>query len=147
LIDDIREASIESFPSICWRKTSTHEKLTGIDLSVIKDHPDRMTILPLNSLVQIIYRHCMTKTNGCVEVKFKHEVVGLGQDDERAWLDVKVDGSDDTTRFKADYVIGCDGSKSVVRHCLFGRNWPGVTFDCHLLVQNVGVFCSALSHC
>lgn len=140
LIDDIREASIESFPSICWRKTSTHERLTGIDLSVIRDHPDRMTILPLNLLVQIIYRHCMEKTEGRVEVKFKHEVVAVGQDESQSWVDVKVDGSEQTTRIQGDYVVGCDGSKSVVRHCLFGRHWPGVTFDCHLLVQNVGMF-------
>jgi 2-polyprenyl-6-methoxyphenol hydroxylase-like FAD-dependent oxidoreductase len=143
LMDDIRKASIESFPSICWRKTSTHEKLTGIDLSVIKDHPDRMTILPLNSLVQIMYRHCMEKTDGRVEVKFKHEVVNLGQDETQAWVDVKVNDSIETTRLEADYLIGCDGSKSVVRHCLFGRNWPGVTFDCHLLVQNVSICQSA----
>lgn len=139
LIDDIREASIESFPGICWRKTSTHERLTGIDMSVIKDHPDRMTILPLNLLVQIMYRHCMEKTEGRVEVKFKHEIVAVGQSDDEAWVDVKVEGSEETTRVRGDYVIGCDGSKSTVRHCLFGRHWPGVTFDCHLVVQSVSM--------
>jgi 2-polyprenyl-6-methoxyphenol hydroxylase-like FAD-dependent oxidoreductase len=137
LIDDIREASIESFPSICWRKTSTHEKLANVDLSVIKDHPDRMTILPLNALVHIMYKHCMEKTEGRVEVKFKHEVVALGQSESKAWVDVKIDDAEHTTHFEADYVVGCDGGKSVIRHCLFGRNWPGVTFDCHLTVQNV----------
>ena len=139
LIDDIRGASIESFPSICWRKTSTHEKIAGVDLSVIQDHEERMTILPLNLLVQIMYKHCMEKTEGRVQIEFKHKVIGLGQDEAKAWVDIQVVDSHDgqTSRHEADYVIGCDGSTSVIRHCLFGRNWPGVTFDHHLTVQNV----------
>ena len=42
-------------------------------------------------------------------------------------------------RYEADYVVGCDGGRSAVRHALFGRDWPGLTHDCHLLVQNVSV--------
>ena len=54
ILDDIRAVSIASFPSICWRRVSDHQRLTGIDLSVVKDHPDRMTILPLNQIIQIV---------------------------------------------------------------------------------------------
>lgn len=137
LLPDIRAASIESFPSICWRRTSDHKRLTGIDLSVVKDDDERMTILPLNSLVEIIHRHCMELTNSKVSVLWEHQVTGVGQDMQKAWVDVNVKKTMETQRLEADYVIGCDGSKSAVRHALFGRNWPGVTFDCHLMVQNV----------
>jgi 2-polyprenyl-6-methoxyphenol hydroxylase-like FAD-dependent oxidoreductase len=82
----------------------------------------------------------MEKGKGLIEVKFKHKVVGVGQDDGKAWVDVDVDGG--KTRFEADFVIGCDGGSSTVRKELFGRDWPGQTFDCRLLVQNVGFCCT-----
>ena len=61
----------------------------------------------------------------------------VGQDSGSAWADVEVGESGEKVRFETDYLIGCDGGKSVVRHKLFGRDWPGVTHDCHLMVQNV----------
>jgi 2-polyprenyl-6-methoxyphenol hydroxylase-like FAD-dependent oxidoreductase len=136
ILDDIRERSIASFPSINWRRVSDGERLTGIDLSVVKDHPDRMTILPLNQIIQILYRHCMDEANGLVEVRFNHRVVDAGQDEGSAWVDVEV-GNTERKRLTADYVVGCDGATSAVRKALFGRHWPGQTFDCRLLVQNV----------
>ena len=135
ILDDIRAISIENFPYICWRRVSDHERIAGIDLSVVKDHPDRMTILPLNQIIDIMYRHCVEKYGDLVEIKFNHKVLDVGQDVDKAWVDVEVDGA--TTRFEADYVVGCDGGRSAVRHALFGRQWPGVTHNCHLLVQNV----------
>ncbi|KAL2428705.1 FAD-dependent monooxygenase terC [Exophiala dermatitidis] len=140
ILDDIRDASIASFPSICWRRGTDGKKLTSIDLSVVKDHPDRMTILSLNQILQILYRHCMEKGRGLVEVKFNHKVTKAGQDEGCAWVDVEVNDENEgrtTKRFTADYVVGCDGATSTVRKSLFGRDWPGQTFDCRLLVQNV----------
>lgn len=130
--------SIDSFPGICWRRVSDHERLTGVDLSVVNDHPDRMTILPLNQILQILYRHCMEKGNGLIDIKFGHKVVDVGQDKGKAWVDVGVKEGG-RARFEADFVVGCDGGSSTVRHALFGRHWPGQTFDCRLLVQNVTV--------
>lgn len=140
ILDDIRAESIPSFPSICWRRVSDQKRLTGIDLSVVKDHPDRMTILPLNQIIQIMYRHCLERGNGLVEVKFSHRVTGAGQDNNQAWVDVEAGDEGEvkeTKRFTADYVVGCDGATSAVRKALFGRDWPGQTFACRLLVQNV----------
>ena len=136
ILDDIRAVSIDSFPGICWRKVSDHQRLAGIDLSVVKDHPDRMTILPLNDILQIMYRHCLEKGKGLIDIKFNHKVVDVGQDGGKAWavVDVEKGGK---MRFEADFVIGCDGGSSTVRKVLFGRSWPGQTFDCRLLVQNV----------
>ncbi len=45
----------------------------------VKDHPGRMTILPLNQIVRIMYRHCMEKADGLVTVKFNHRVINVGQ--------------------------------------------------------------------
>ena len=51
----------------------------GIDLSVVKDHPDRMTILPLAEIIKIMYRHCIERHSDLVDIKFSHRVVDLGQ--------------------------------------------------------------------
>lgn len=79
----------------------------------------------------------MEKGNGLIDVKFNHKVVDVGQDEEKAWVDVEIEKGE-KKRFEADFVFGCDGGSSTVRKSLFGRNWPGQTFDCRLLVQNVG---------
>ena len=106
-------------------------------MSCIKDHPDRMTILQLAEIIEIMYRHCNEKGKGLIEVKFDHRVVEVGQDDGKAWADVETGEGKEKTRFKADYVVGCDGATSAVRRSLFGREWPGQTFDYQFIVQNV----------
>ncbi|PWI72817.1 monooxygenase [Purpureocillium lilacinum] len=88
-------------------------------------------------------RHCTEKYAEHVTVLFNHRVVDVGQDEAGAWATVEVDAPEEmekpttTVRFHADYLVGCDGGKSTVRHCLFQRNWPGETFASQLLVQNV----------
>lgn len=101
-----------------------------------------MTILPLNEIIQIMYKHCLEKGKGLVEVKFNHRVICAGQDEGSAWVDVEIGKEGEVKekqRFSADYVIGCDGATSSVRKSLFGRDWPGQTFDFRLMVQNVGL--------
>lgn len=140
LLDDFRAASIPKFPSICWRRVADGAKLVGLDLSVIEDHPDRMTILQLGEIIKIMYRHCMEKGKGLIEVLFNHKVTHAGQDEKSAWVDVEVgeEGQQkEEKRFCADYVIGCDGASSAVRRSLFGREWPGQTFPYRFIVQNV----------
>jgi 2-polyprenyl-6-methoxyphenol hydroxylase-like FAD-dependent oxidoreductase len=138
ILEDIRAASIGSFPTIKWRRVSDKEILTGIDMSCVKDHPDRMTILQLGEIIKIMYRHCLERGKGLIEIKFQHRVVDVGQDEEKAWADVEVGEEKEKMRFEADYVIGCDGATSAVRRSLFGREWPGQTFDYQFIVQNVG---------
>ena len=145
LLDDIRAASIASFPTICWRRVSDGQKLISLDMSCIEDHPDRMTILQLGEMIKIMYRHCIEKSNGLIEVKFEHRVVEVGQDNGKAWADVEVGEGKEKVRFEADYVVGCDGATSAVRRSLFGREWPGQTFDCQFIVQNVS-FSSSNPH-
>ena len=61
LLPDIRAASIPSFPAICWRRVADGEKLISIDLSVTADEEDRMTVLQLGHIIQIMYRHCVVR--------------------------------------------------------------------------------------
>ena len=101
-----------------------------------------MTILPLSQIIEIIYKHIQEKGNGLADVRFNHRVVAIGQDEDKGWVDVEIGEEGTATekaRYEADYVVGCDGGRSAVRHALFGRDWPGLTHDCHLLVQNVSV--------
>lgn len=138
LLGDMRAKSITHFPSICWRSVQTGELLTGIDLSVVKDDEDRMVILPLNEILQIMLRHCREKYSEFITLLFNHKVIDLKQDSRTATVTVEVSaGIKSTTTFTADYIIGCDGAQSSVRKTLFQRNWPGETFDSPLFVQNV----------
>ncbi|KAI1340374.1 FAD/NAD(P)-binding domain-containing protein [Xylariaceae sp. FL0016] len=136
-LDDVRAASIPSFPRITWRRTADHAEIGHLDMSCIAGHPDRMTIMPLGDMIQIIYRHCVERGKGLIDVRFGHRVVGVGQNGGRAWADVEVGDAREKQRFGADYLVGCDGGTSVVRKSLFGRDWPGQTFDCQYMVQNV----------
>ena len=101
-----------------------------------------MTVLQLGQIIQIMYRHCVENYKDLIELRFEHRVTGTGQDEQRkkAWVDVEI-GNDTSNkrqeRIEADYVVGCDGAASAVRRSLFGRNWPGQTFDCKFIVQNV----------
>ncbi|OWT43555.1 monooxygenase [Pochonia chlamydosporia 170] len=140
ILDDIRSASISHFPTICWRNVRTGDVLTGIDLSVVKDDEDRMAVLPLCEILQIMLRHCREKYSDFITILFNHKVVDIGQDSKKAEAVVEVGGESDaktTTIFEGDYIIGCDGGQSSVRKILFQRNWPGETFNSRLVVQNL----------
>ncbi|KAK4544755.1 hypothetical protein LTR36_004004 [Oleoguttula mirabilis] len=144
LLPDFRAASIPKFPAICWRRVADGEKLIEIDMSVVEDEEDRMTVLQLGEMIQIMYKHCMdpARGKGLIDVRFNHWVTGTGQDGERkkAWVDVEIGRQDEEKRLErieADYVVGCDGASSAVRQSLFGKDWPGQTWDCRFVVQNV----------
>ncbi len=138
VLDDIRAVAMENFPSICWRKVSDGKEVARVDLSLTKDDPDRITVMQLGEMLKILYRHCQDLR---VDVRFEHRVVKVGQDGDKAWVDVNVGNGDERgqqiERLDADYVVGCDGASSRVRQDLFGKNWPGITWPYVLLVQNV----------
>lgn len=100
-----------------------------------------MAILPLNEILEIMLRHCREKYAEYVSVLFNHKVVDVGQDSTHAWAFVEEIGGEGeaktTAKIEADYLVGCDGGQSTIRKKLFGHNWPGDTFACRLLVQNV----------
>jgi 2-polyprenyl-6-methoxyphenol hydroxylase-like FAD-dependent oxidoreductase len=86
-------------------------------------------------VLKILLEHCRKVPT--VEVLFEHKVVKAGQDEEKAWVDVERPGQEELKRFEDEYVVGCDGASSRVRQELFGKEWPGVTWEHTLLVQNV----------
>jgi 2-polyprenyl-6-methoxyphenol hydroxylase-like FAD-dependent oxidoreductase len=139
ILDDIRADSIESFPTISWRRVADEKKLVSLDMSCVKDHPDRMTIMQLGEMIKIMYRHCVEKGKGLIDIKFTHQVVGVHQDGRKARVDVEIGEERSKKTFEADYVVGCDGAMSAVRRSLFGREWPGQTFDYRFIVQNVSL--------
>lgn len=113
-----------------------------LDLSVTEGEEDRMTVLQLGQIIQIMYKHCTEKYSDLIDIRFNHRVTSTGQNPTKGKARVHVEiGNDESDkrfdRIEADYVIGCDGAASAVRRSLFGRNWPGQTFDCKFIVQNV----------
>lgn len=144
VLDDIREASITSFPSICWRRVVDKAKLIDIDLSLTESCDDRMTILQLGEIIKILFRHCVEKGPDLIDIRFNHRVIGAGQDESKVWVDVEV-GEEatgkETKRLETDFLVGCDGATSVVRRSLFGRDWPGQTLPYRFVVQNVSEEC------
>lgn len=141
VIDDVRS---EGFipRKVCWRKFDA-TYLTGIDGDHLGDHPDRMTMLPLNKLGRILYKHLLAQSTA--EVLFNHKVVSQGQDAEKAWVEVDLAGGEKKT-YEADYIIGCDGANSQVRRSLFGDlAFPGKTWDEQLVATNVSILPSRLT--
>ena len=47
----------------------------------MQDDPDRITVLPLSEILEILYRHCQEWN---VNAKFEHKVVSIRQDKSKA---------------------------------------------------------------
>lgn len=89
-----------------------------------------------NELTSIIEKHA--KQTGQTEILWNHEVTGLGQDDESAWVDVQTPQR--SKRIHARYVVGCDGGLSAVRRHLFGPDaMVGFTWEKRLVAADVRV--------
>lgn len=100
--------------------------------------PDGVVSLPLNLMVEILMEAVGEQQTA--QVEFGCRVVDVGQDAEghSAWVDVVRDGGDEKpSRVEASYVVGCDGASSSVRGSLFGRSFPGYTWDTWLVAVNV----------
>lgn len=94
---------------------------------------ETMISLPLDELLPIMATHLDRFSAG--SVLFEHEVLEIGQNDAKAWVDVKT--SEGEKRMEADYVVGCDGANSKIRRELFGNNFPGFTWDKQIVATNV----------
>ncbi|KAF2502675.1 FAD/NAD(P)-binding domain-containing protein [Lophium mytilinum] len=129
--DDVRAKGF--IPGVvCWRKMDG-TVLAGIDGSVMDGDPDRMVCLPLNKLGAVLYEHVTKQPTA--KILFKHKVTGIGQDDDKAWVDVQ--SPDGESRIEADYIVGCDGANSQIRRSLFGdSNFPGRTWDEQIVATN-----------
>ncbi|OAL42548.1 FAD/NAD(P)-binding domain-containing protein [Pyrenochaeta sp. DS3sAY3a] len=129
--DDLRAAGFLP-KGVSWRKLNG-DVIATLDAEVLGDDPERMYCLPLDQLGALIFRHLQQQRG--VQILFHHEVVGLGQDEDKAWVKVKSLAGEKT--FEADYVVGCDGANSKIRRSLFGDwEFPGTTWDKQIVATN-----------
>lgn len=133
LIDEIRKDGFDPV-IMCWRKLDG-TYLAGFNNSLMKDHPDRLACMPLAQLDRLLYRHVTAKPS--VKVSFNHKVIDIGQDQEKAW--VQVETPEGEKRLEATYIVGCDGASSVVRRRLYPdrESFPGYTWDKQIVATNV----------
>jgi len=69
-----------------------------------------------------------------IELRGKHELIGLEQDTDRVTLNVRTpDGLFD---MRADWVVGCDGARSPTR-TLLGLSFQGQVFEDRFLIADV----------
>ncbi|GKT84713.1 FAD binding domain-containing protein [Colletotrichum tofieldiae] len=110
-----------------WRRFDDHGVITGFDAGVLRDVDGkdlRTTCLVLQELDQLMLDEFLGKHNG--SISWQHRVVGLGQDDRRAWVDVETP----TARNEWKPTI------FAVRKGLFGDEYPGWTWDQQIVATN-----------
>ena len=119
---------------MAWRKINT-ETVATMRLDRMPEDRKRhsLVVLPLGQLGEILYGHL--KRQPTVSVRWSHRVVKVGQDGDKAWVDVETGNG--KKRFEGDYVLGCDGASSTVRRELFGPEYPGETLNVQLVATNV----------
>jgi 2-polyprenyl-6-methoxyphenol hydroxylase-like FAD-dependent oxidoreductase len=118
---------------VSWRKLDG-EILAKLNTEVLGDDPERMVCLPLDQLGALIFRHLQKQKTA--KFLFRHEVLALGQDDHKPWIEVKT--PEETKTLEADYTISCDGANSKIRRALFGDwDFPGLTWDRQIVATNV----------
>lgn len=119
-----------------WRYLGGERNFEKICMIQSDNPPGAETIisLPLDELLPLMSDHLSRHSNA--EVLLNHEVLSIGQDHDKAWVDVRT--SEGKKRLEADYIVGCDGANSKVRRELFGNNFPGFTWDKQIVATNVG---------
>ena len=131
LMEDImRDAFVPN--GVAWRE------MDGSPICTIHvhDEPGKETTvsLPLDELLPIMAEH--VGRHPSAKILLNHEVMSIGQDRDRAWVDVET--PEGPRRFEATYVVGCDGANSKIRRELFGSSFPGFTWDKQIVATNVG---------
>ncbi|KAI1825668.1 FAD binding domain-containing protein [Xylaria intraflava] len=135
IIDEIRRQGL-SPTSFSWRRWEDHSVITNSDSSSMADVDGedlRTTCLALDQLDELMLEEFLTKYNG--KIYWKHKVVGTGQNETQAWINVETPEGSET--FYGDYVVGCDGATSQVRKSLFGEEFPGFTWETQIVATNV----------
>lgn len=127
------EVSARSFHAngVSWRYIDGTRIASVYQDDALPEH--RMISLPLDELIPLIASHLEKQPTG--KILMSHEVIASGQDENQAWVDVKT--PEGTKRFHATYIVGCDGGSSKIRHDLFGKNFPGRTWDKQIVATNV----------
>ncbi|KAJ4415789.1 hypothetical protein N0V82_007151 [Gnomoniopsis sp. IMI 355080] len=134
ILDQLRTKGL-SLSTMCWRRFEDHSYIAGFDSSVLSDvdgNDWRTVSYPLQDLDQLMLDEFLAKYKG--DIKWLHKVVDVGQDADKAWVDVET--PEGKSRLEADYIVGCDGANSSVRKSLFGNEFPGHTWDAQIIATN-----------
>ncbi|EYE94441.1 FAD-dependent oxidoreductase [Aspergillus ruber CBS 135680] len=133
VLDDVTARGI-NHKKMIWRKVDTDiVAIMRLDRMPEERKRHSLVVLPLGQLGEILYEHLQRQPT--VSVRWSHRVVKVGQDGDKAWVDVET--GDSKKRFEADYALGCDGASSTVQRELFGSEYPGETLDAQLVATNV----------
>lgn len=92
----------------------------------------RFVNMPQNLLEHLQYAALQQRP--CCEIRWRHKVVGLTQDD--AGIRLEVQTPQGTEYVKAQYVLAADGPKSTMRR-LLNLPFPGESRDHHFLILDV----------
>lgn len=119
---------------VCWRNFDG-TKLGGLKIreAFPENYPHKLVCYPLDKLGPLLLEHVSRLDN--VKVHWSYNVTKLEQDASLA--QVEVETPDGNRTFSADYVVGCDGARSVVRRALFGNDFPGFTWYEQIVATNV----------
>jgi 2-polyprenyl-6-methoxyphenol hydroxylase-like FAD-dependent oxidoreductase len=134
IMEEVRRRGI-SPTSMMWRRLEDYSVIAGMDTSVLDDVEGldiRTASLVLQDLDQLMLDEYL-KNKG--EIKWRHRVVDIGQDEGKAWVDAET--PEGRVRIEADYIVGCDGANSQIRRSLFGKEYPGFTWDKQIVATNV----------
>ncbi|KAK0610631.1 hypothetical protein B0T17DRAFT_621097 [Bombardia bombarda] len=137
IIDEVRARGMR-LSTMCWRRFDDHGYMAGFDASDVLADVDgedlRTHCFVMQDLDQLMADRFRDEYGGVI--CWEHRVTGVGQDGEKAWVDVEVGKGGETKRMEADYVVGCDGASSIVRRSLFGEEFPGFTWDAQIIATN-----------
>jgi 2-polyprenyl-6-methoxyphenol hydroxylase-like FAD-dependent oxidoreductase len=120
---------------------STQERLLTLSFAEI-DNPHRYTLqLPQHDTESLLERAALD--TGLVEIRRRHQVIDVGEQEGRAW--VRVESPSGSYTLEAGWAVGCDVAKSQVRKSLgieqrwrdYGTDSAAADFemDCDLLLE------------
>lgn len=134
ILDDVDERAFHAH-GVGWRHIDGTTICTILDHDYPKELKRRS--LPLDQLLPLISRHL--EGCECARVLLGYEVLGLGEEGESAWVDVRGSGGEE--RMHATYAVGCDGGNSKVRRELLGPGaFQGKTWDAQIVATNVSLY-------
>ncbi|KAK8044343.1 FAD/NAD(P)-binding domain-containing protein, partial [Apiospora rasikravindrae] len=137
LLDEVRRRGL-SPASMEWRRSDSFEliaRLEGELLSNIDGVDLRKAGLVLDELNNLMLDRFLNKYNG--KISWRHRVIGTGQTEDQAWVNVEIGELQEQTMIYGDYIVGCDGGRSTVRKSLFGDEFPGFTWNQQIVATNV----------
>ncbi|KAL6351894.1 hypothetical protein LRP88_14706 [Fusarium phalaenopsidis] len=131
LLEKVRQHGIE-VGGARWRKPDG-TVLAKVLNSRLGDNPDRISCLPLNHLCRLALEDL--EKEPLATIRWNHHVDEIRHGDEQATVIVST--PEGVKELTADYVVGCDGANSIIRRQLFGKEFPGYTWDLTIIATNV----------